>query len=284
MRGDPALASLGETAPPQAIANLREKWGLNEPIGKQYIDFLGRLMRLNLGTAYSNGQDIATWVWRVLPYTVELALAFVVGALVIGIPFGFLTSLFQNSAVDYVVRIASLAGMSLPTFYIGVLFLLAFSVKLDWFPIMGGGERGNPGNLMYHLFLPGLSGALYLAAYVTRFVRTAMLEVLRQDYMTTARAKGLTERIVIFKHGFRNGLIPLVTVIGLYFAMLLGGSILIEIVFSRPGLGRIVVGAIETRDYILLQSVMIIFVLMVGVVNLLVDLSYGVIDPRIRYS
>ena len=195
-----------------------------------------------------------------------------------------MTSLFQNSVLDYVVRIASLAGMSLPTFYIGVLFLLAFSVKLDWFPIMGGGERGNPGDLMYHLFLPGLSGALYLAAYVTRFVRTAMLEVLRQDYMTTARAKGLTERIVIFKHGFRNGLIPLVTVIGLYFAMLLGGSILIEIVFSRPGLGRIVVGAIETRDYILLQSVMIIFVLMVGLVNLLVDLSYGVIDPRIRYS
>jgi len=284
MAGDPAMACLGDNASTEAIASLREKWGLNKPIWEQYSNFIWNLLHLDLGKAYSNDQPVSELLARALPHTLALTLAFILGALIIGIPIGLITALRQNSWLDYLGRLLSLGGISLPPFYVGVLLLLAFAVKLKWFPVMGGGMPGNLADQLYHLVLPGLAGALYLAAYVTRFVRTAMLEVLRQDYMTTARSKGVSERVVILKHGLRNALIPLVTVIGLYFALLLGGSVLIEQVFFRPGLGRLLINAIDTRDYILLQSMMVVYVVLVGVINLAVDLSYGFIDPRIRYT
>jgi len=284
MGGDPAIACLGDNASAQAIASLREKWGLNEPLWKQYSNFMWNLLHLDLGKAYSNDQPVSELLARALPHTLALTSAFILGGLVIGIPLGLITALGQNSWLDYIGRLVSLGGISLPPFYTGVLLLLAFAVKLKWFPVMGAGEPGSLADQLHHLVLPGLAGALYLAAYVTRFVRTGMLEVLRQDYMTTARSKGVPERIVILKHGLRNALIPLVTVIGLYFALLLGGSVLIEQVFSRPGLGRVLVNAIDTRDYMLLQSMMVVYVVLVGVINLAVDLSYGFIDPRIRYT
>ena len=245
MGGDPALAALGDTASTQAIEVLREKWGLNEPILAQYVSFLGDLTRMDFGIAYSNNQAVSGLILRALPYSLALGLASIIGATIIGIPLGMIAAIKRDTIFDNLGRLVSLTGMSLPPFYVGVLFLLFFGLRLKWFPIMGAGDPGNLGDQLYHLVLPALAGALYLAAYVTRFVRSAMLEVLQEDYVRTARAKGNSERVVVFKHAFRNGLIPLVTVMGMYFAMLLGGNVLMELVFNRPGLGRLILEAIN---------------------------------------
>jgi len=284
MAGDPALAALGESAPAQAIERLREEWGLNRPVLSQYSDFLWGLLHGDLGRAYYNNVLIMSLLIHAFPYTIILTCLFIIGGLIVGIPLGIATALHAGSYIDNIGRVISLAGMSLPTFYIGILLLLLFALKLGWFPAMGGGEAGNLRDQLHHVVLPALAGALYLAAYVTRFVRSSLLEVIRQDYINTARSKGLRESKVIYKHAMRNSLISLVTVIGMYFVMLFGGSVLTEIIFSRPGLGKVIVGAINQRDYMVLQGVMLIYMLLTVCINLLVDLSYGLIDPRIRYE
>jgi ABC-type dipeptide/oligopeptide/nickel transport system permease component len=284
MAGDPAMVALGDAANAESLARVRALWGLDKPILRQYGDFLGNLIRGDLGTAYSNGQPVAHLIAHALPYSVALGGASILGALLIGLPLGVLTAVKRGHVLDTVGRIVSLAGMSLPSFYIGILLLYVFAVRWRLFPVMGGGDPGNLADQVHHIFLPSLAGALYIGAYVTRFVRSGMLEVLQQDYVTTARGKGLRETSVIYKHALRNALIPVVTVVGLYFSMAFGGSVLLEIVFSRPGLGRLVLSAIQTRDYMLLQGVLLVYVVAVSVVNLAVDLSYGLIDPRICYG
>ncbi|MGQ9477960.1 MAG: ABC transporter permease [Candidatus Bipolaricaulia bacterium] len=282
--GDPAQAILGDYASKEAVEALREKMGLNKPLWQQYLDFLAGLLRGDLGTSMINGVPVAAQVGRALPYTLELTLSGIVFGTILGIPLGIYTALRRNRLADYLGRIFSLAGLSFPTFFLGILLMLGFAIKLDLFPVMGGGELHNLSETLYHLFLPGLTLGLIMTAYVTRMSRSAILNVLNEDYVRTARSKGLKERLVIYKHALKNALIPIISVIGVYAIVLIGGSIMVEIVFSRPGLGKMMVGAMKQRDYITLQSVMVIYAGFVVLINLVTDLAYGLVDPRIKYD
>lgn len=284
MPGGPAVAVLGDYATQEAIEALEKQMGLDRPLGVQYADFLGGLVRGDLGKSIINGRPIAPEVGRVLPYTLQLAFSSLLLGIVLGVPMGILTALRRNAFSDYLWRTLSLAGVSIPTFFLGILLMLLFSIKLDLFPVMGAGDGSDLGENLYHLFLPTLTLGLMMTAYITRTTRSAMLNVLQEEFVRTARAKGLRERIVIYGHALRNALIPLISFIGVYAIILIGNSILVEIVFSRPGLGKMMIGAIKQRDYITLQSIMVVYASLVVFINLLIDLSYGFIDPRIKYE
>jgi ABC-type dipeptide/oligopeptide/nickel transport system permease component len=282
--GDPAVAALGDYASQEAVERMRERMGLNAPLWLQYVRFLGQLARGDLGRSLINDVPVSQQIRRVLPYTLELTGAGIFVGLLFGVPLGILTALRRNTLVDYAGRVLGLAGLSVPAFYLGILLMLLFAVELDWFPVVGGGELSDPRDNLSHLFLPALSLGLIMTAYLTRMTRSAMLEVLNEDYMRTARSKGLRERTVLVRHGLRTALIPVVSVIGVYSIVLIGSSVMTEVVFSRPGLGKLMVGAMKQRDYTTLQSIMVIYASFVVVINLVTDLAYGVIDPRIRYQ
>ncbi|MEW5817563.1 MAG: ABC transporter permease, partial [Spirochaetota bacterium] len=266
-----------------AVEALRQKMGLNDPLWLQYLKFLASLLRGDLGKSLITGYSVVTQIARVLPYTLELTFCGILIGYLLGIPLGISASVRRNSFIDYFNRVFSLLGLSIPAFYLGVLLMLVFAIKLKLFPVVGGGELFDLGDNLAHLFLPALTLGLIMTAYITRMTRSSLLNVLRQDYVRTARSKGLLERMVIYKHALRNALIPIVTLGGLYVVVLIGSSVMVEIVFSRPGLGKLMVGAIKQRDYTTLQSVMVIYAIIVVVVNLLTDLIYGLIDPRIKY-
>jgi len=284
MPGGPAVAVLGDYASKATIEALEKEMGLDIPIWQQYMVFLRGLLSGDLGKSLINGMPIAPQVARVLPYTLELTLSSSIFGIIFGIPLGVFTALRRNRMFDYVGRTLSLAGISLPSFFLGILMMLVFSVKLDLFPVVGGGDIHDPVDSLHHLFLPGLTLGLMMTAYITRTTRSSVLNVLREDYVRTARAKGMRERIVIYGHTLRNALLPVVSLIGVYAIVLIGSSVLVEIVFSRPGLGKMMVSAIGKRDYMTLQSVMVVYAGLVVIINLLTDLSYGLIDPRIRYD
>jgi len=284
MPGGPAMAVLGDYASKEAVEALEKEMGLDIPMWQQYLVFLKSLSRGDLGKSLITGMPIAPQVARVLPYTLELTISSALFGVVFGIPLGVFTALRRNRMFDYMGRTFSLAGISLPSFFLGILMMLVFSVKLDLFPVVGGGDIGDLADSLHHLFLPGLTLGLMMTAYITRTTRSSVLNVLREDYVRTARAKGLRERIVIYGHTLRNALLPVVSFVGVYTIVLIGSSVLVEIVFSRPGLGKMMVGAVEQRDYMTLQSVMVIYASLVVIINLLTDLSYGLIDPRIRYD
>ena len=284
MPGGPAVAVLGDYASKATIEALEKEMGLDIPIWRQYFVFVRGLLSGDLGKSLINGMPIAPQVVRVLPYTLELTLSSAIFGILFGIPLGVFTALRRNRMFDYVGRTLSLAGISLPSFFLGILMMLVFSVKLDLFPVVGGGNISDPIDSLHHLFLPGLTLGLMMTAYITRTTRSSVLNVLREDYVRTARAKGMRERIVIYGHTLRNALLPVVSLIGVYAIVLIGSSVLVEIVFSRPGLGKMMVGAIGKRDYMTLQSVMVVYAGLVVIINLLTDLSYGLIDPRIRYD
>jgi len=284
MPGGPAMAVLGDYASKEAVEALQEEMGLNIPLWKQYLRFLGNLLRGDLGKSLINGLPIAPQVIQVLPYTLQLTVSGILFGVILGIPLGIFTALKRNGFFDYLGRTFSLAGISLPSFFLGILLMLFLSVKLNLFPVMGGGDIRNLYETLRHLVLPGLTLGLMMTAYITRTARSSLLNVLGEDYVRTARAKGLAERIVIYGHALKNSLIPVVSLIGVYAIVLIGNSVLVEIVFSRPGLGKMMVGAINQRDYITLQSVMVIYASLVVLINLLTDLFYGFIDPRIRYE
>jgi ABC-type dipeptide/oligopeptide/nickel transport system permease component len=282
--GDPAVAALGDYATKEAVEAFREKMGLNAPIWVQYFRFLGDLVRGDLGESLITGAPVASQVVRALPYTLELTISGILIGTVFGIPIGIFTALRRNAFFDYLGRTFSLAGLSVPAFLFGILLMLLFSVKLDLFPVVGGGDIHNLGDSLYHLFLPALSLGLLMTAYVTRMARSSILNVLQEDYIRTARSKGLRKRVVIYGHAVRNALIPIISVVGVYSIVLIGDSVMTEIVFSRPGLGKLMIGAMLSRDYMTLQSMMVIYASFVVVINLLADLCYGLIDPRIRYD
>jgi ABC-type dipeptide/oligopeptide/nickel transport system permease component len=231
-----------------------------------------------------NNQPIAPQVFEVLPYTLELTAAAIVIGILTGLPFGIVSAVRKNTMVDYLLRVFSLVGLSMPAFYLGVLLLIAFAVKLEYFPIIGFKEGGGLLQRLHFLFLPALSLGLTMAAFTSRMSRSSMLERLGADYVRTARAKGLPESRVIFKHALKDSLIPIITVIGVYVGVLMGGSILTEMVFSRPGLGKFLIGAIQQRDYNAIQSGLVIYAGIVVLVNLAVDLAYGMVDPRVKYD
>jgi len=282
--GDPATAALGDYASKAAVEALRERMGLNDPLYVQYARFIWGLIKGDLGESLITGKSVASQIRYVLPYTLELTLAGIILGSIFGIPLGILTALKRNTSFDYIGRIFSLGGLSVPAFYLGIILLFIFAVKLDIFPVVGGGDLLDLEDNLRHLVLPALTLGLIMTAYVTRMTRSSILNVLNDDYIRTAKAKGLSKRVVIYKHALRNALIPILSVIGVYSIVLIGSSVMTEIVFSRPGLGKLMVGAMKQRDYITLQSVMVIYATFVVLINLVTDVIYGLIDPRIRYG
>ena len=283
--GDPATAVLGDTASPEAVAALRERMGLNEPLWKQYLTFLGDLARGDLGDSLKTGQPVWIQIESALPHTLELTAAAILIGLLLGVPVGVVTAVKRNQAPDYVGRIVSLVGLSLPAFYLGILLMYFFSVKIDLFPAIGAPSFvDDPLDNLHHLVLPALTLGLIETAYVARMTRSVMIGVLNDDYVRTARAKGLEEWVVLLQHALRAGLIPVVSLIGIFAISLIGSSVLVEEVFARPGLGKLMVGATKNKDYTSLQSIMVVYAFIIVIINLLVDIVYTFIDPRIRYS
>jgi ABC-type dipeptide/oligopeptide/nickel transport system permease component len=221
-------------------------------------------------------------VAAVLPYTIDLAVASVLVGTVIGVPAGVYAAVYRNSVIDFAVRIGSLLGLSLPVFVSGIFLLLLFGLHWRLFPVVGNTDMSSLTDRLYKLVLPAITLGVVMAAYITRVTRSTMLQVLREDYIRTARAKGVPWRRVVWGHGLRNASLPIVTIVGLYVGILIGNSVLTEIVFSRPGLGRIIVGALNQRDYTMLQGLLVIYCFLIVVVNLLTDLAYGLLDPRVR--
>jgi ABC-type dipeptide/oligopeptide/nickel transport system permease component len=281
---DPAEVVLGEYATREALTAFRARTGLDRPLTDQYLDFLVGLARGDLGRSMISGEPVADQIWAVFPYTLALALTSMAIGAAIGIPLGVWTAIRRGSWVDLLGRVFALAGFSFPAFYLGILLLLLFSVQLGWTPVMHTIRGGGLGEHVQKLILPSLSLGLIQAAYVTRLTRSAVLEALGQDWVRTAYAKGLPDRLVHYKHVLKFIMIPVITAMGLYAGTLLGGAVLTETVFNRPGLGKLLVGAIAQRDYVLIQSGLMIFAVMVLLVNLLVDLSYALFDPRVTYE
>jgi peptide/nickel transport system permease protein len=281
--GGPAVAALGSYATGESIRELEKQMGLDKPILVQYGKFLKDLCQGDLGRSLITNKPISQEIARAIPYTLDLAIGGMIIGILFGIPTGIVTALKRNRPADYIGRILSLVGISMPEFYLGILLMYIFAIKLQLFPVLGGGDLGHLGSRLHHLFLPALTLGIIMTAFISRMVRSSMLNVLREDYVRTARAKGLHKNKVIYKHALRNALIPTVTVIGIYMSILMGGSVLTEIIFSRPGLGKMMVFAVKDRDYIALQSVVIIFSAFVFLFNLITDLLYTLIDPRIEY-
>ncbi len=282
--GDPAMTVLGDQATPQALEALRAKLGTDRPLWVQYFEFLGAALQGDLGRSLVSGRPIIGEVTAVLPHTIDLTLASLIVGTLIGIPLGIWAALNRNRFIDYAARIGSLIGLSFPVFVSGIFLLLVFALHWRWFPVIGSANLADPGDRLWKLVLPTANLGLIMAAYITRVTRSAMLQVLSEDYVRTARAKGVPWRIVVRRHALRNALIPVVTVVGLYLGILLGNSVLTEIVFNRPGLGKVIVGALNQRDYPMLQGLMVIYCFLIVVVNLITDLTYGMIDPRVKQA
>ena len=282
--GDPAQVVLGDQASAEAIQQMRVRLGLDRSMLAQYVDFLGGALTGDWGSSMVTGAPVIAEVLKVLPWTIELTMVSLLLGAVIGIPLGVWAAVRRNRFGDYVTRVLSLLGLSFPAFVSAIMLLLVFSIQLRWFPVISGGGDGGFLDRMRSLALPAVNLGLIMAAYITRVTRSAMLEVLGEDYVRTARAKGVPQGTVLWRHALRNALIPVVTVVGLYLGILIGNSVLTEIVFNRPGLGKLIVGALNQRDYTMLQGMMVVYTVIVVVVNLATDLTYGLIDPRVKYK
>ena len=278
--GDPAIAALGDQATSDQLDSFRALMGLNDPLGVQYLRFLWEMLRLDFGQSFRTTEPIGGLLAAALPFTLELATAALLVGAVIGVPAGVVAATQRGKAADYVARVLSLIGLCMPEFYLGALLLIVFALRLDLFPIMGGG--GAPLDRLHHLVLPALTLGLVMAAFTARLTRSSLLEVLKRDFIRTARATGIAERSVIWHSALRNALIPVVTGFGLYILTMLSGSISIELVFARPGLGTMLVSGILARDYPVVQAGLVVFAFFVVAVNLAMDLLYAAIDPRIR--
>jgi peptide/nickel transport system permease protein len=282
--GDPATAMLGRDASVQEIEAVRLKMGLDRPLPVQYATWLGKALHGDLGLSVISGRSISRSILERLPHTMALAFLAIAIAIAIAIPSGVIAAVKQNTFTDRAVMLFSLLGVSLPSFWVGILFIIFFSVQLRWFPSSGYVSiYENVFQGLRYLILPAVSLALVMAAVSARMARSAMLDVLRQDYIRTARAKGLGRWAVVVRHGLKNAMIPVITVIGLDFGWLLGGTVVIETVFGIPGMGRLVVYSILNRDYPVVQGVILYMAIIYMLVNLLVDFIVTLMNPRIRY-
>ncbi|NLV08501.1 ABC transporter permease subunit [Halomicrobium mukohataei] len=313
--GDPARVIAGQRASAEQLAQVRSDLGLDRPLWVQYLSFIADAARFDFGQSYSisRGASVRSVLLDRLPVTLELAIFGQLAGICFGLPLGVLSAIRQDSLTDHVTRFGALTGISVPIFWSGPLLILAFATYLDWFPTSGriestlflpdtwvlfGRELPLTGlvtvdslllgnwtaftSAVHHLFLPALVIGIYSTALISRMMRSSMLEVVRQDYMRTARAKGQGARITILKHGFRNALIPVVTIIGIQFGTLLGGAVLTETVFGINGMGLTIVTAIGALDYPVVQGTVLTFALLFTLVNLVVDITYGYLDPRIQ--
>ena len=283
--GDVAVVRLGEGADPEAVAQMRKLLGLDEPLYLQYLQWLGSALRGDLGTSYINEQSVISLVGQTLPATLELALLGMLLALVLSLPVGILSALHRGSWIDHASRVLALAGFCVPRYWLAVLLILTFAVALPWFPAAGYADLlTSPGESLRHAALPLLSLGLTLASVQMRFLRSSLLDVIGQDYVRTARAKGFGEGAVMLRHVLKNSLIPFVTVVGLEFGGLLGGLVVVEQIFAWPGIGWLMIQSISSRDYAVVQGVVLVIAAGVVLINLGVDLLYAAVDPRIRYA
>ena len=283
--GDPALVMLGNDATPQQILQLRTQLGLDRSLPEQFVLWLREVLQGNLGESFFLGRPVTQALLERLPATMQLAVLSLIFSLLIGIPAGLIAAVWQNTRWDQLVMATAIGGISIPSFWLGLALMLVFSVQLGWLP--SGGymplwEDAWQG--LRTLALPAISLGFMQAALIARMTRSSMLEVLRQDYVRTARSRGVGRWLVILKHAFKNAMIPVITTIGTAFGVLLGGAVVVEIVFTFPGLGRLVVLAVQRRDYPLVQGALLLTSVIYVVVNLAVDLLYGVFDPRIKYE
>jgi peptide/nickel transport system permease protein/oligopeptide transport system permease protein len=274
--GDPAALMLGEGATAEMVAKLRASLDLDQPLPVRYVRYVGRVLRGDLGRSIREGRRVNEELGDVWPATAQLGLTALVIAVVVGMTVGVLSARWPYTLFDNLVRVLSLFGLSMPIFWTGIVLIVLFSLVLNWFPAGGRGTWA-------HFVLPAVTLAMPTVAMLARMTRSTMLEVLREDYVRTARAKGVADRGVLTRHALRNALIPVVTVLGLQTGQLLGGAVLTETVFSWPGIGRMLVRAIFARDYVLLQGGVLVLAVTFVVINLLVDLSYAYLDPRISY-
>lgn len=283
--GDPAVAILGINASPEALAALRAQLGLNEPPVQRFLGWFGGVLQGDLGTSLNYQAPVRTLIAERLAVSLPLAVAGMLVACTLALPLGVAAALKRGSWLDPAITGAAQLGAAVPSFWLGLLLILLFSVNLGWLPAGGFVPWSrDPVGFVRSLLLPTLALGLGQAAVITRMTRAAMLETLAQDYVRTARAKGVSARRVVLKHGLRNALVTLITVLGLSFSQILVGSIVIEQVFSLPGLGRLALTAIGTRDFPLLQGEILVYAGVIVLLSLLVDLSYGLLDPRIRYD
>ncbi|HKT90032.1 MAG TPA: nickel ABC transporter permease [Candidatus Sulfotelmatobacter sp.] len=273
--GDPIQQMLGEGAPAADIAATRHLYGLDVPLGEQYVRYWEGVLHGNLGRSIRYNQSVTRLILQRYPYTLQLTLASLFVAIVLSIPAGIRSARRRNRWDDRVLSVVSLFGLSFPNFALGPILILIFAIKFGWLPVSGAGSPA-------HLVLPAITMGGSLAAILTRMVRTSMLEELGQDYVRTARAKGLPERTVVYRHALRNAMIPVLTVLGLQFGALLAGAIVTEKIFSWPGIGRLTIDAISNRDYYVVQGCILVIGLTYVAVNFLTDVLYSVANPRIR--
>ncbi len=303
--GDPAIALAGEKASPQEIERLREELGLNQPLPVQYVQFITRVGTLQLGRSIRTGGDISKELVTNFAPTIELSLAALLIALLVGMPAGILAAIRRHSSIEYLTMMFSLLGISMPVFWIGLMLIYWLGAQGGWFPLSGtvtntidvppvthfytvdallSGDFGAFADVLWHLVLPAITLSTVTMAIVSRMARSSMLDVLSSDYLVTARAKGVGEHGVVMGHALKNALIPVVTVIGLQMGALVSGAVLTETVFGRVGVGRYIVTAITARDYPVVQSTVLIVAVFIVAINLVVDVLYAALDPRIRYS
>ncbi len=280
--GDPARFILGDYATPQAIASLQHSLGLDRPLPVQYAVFILGAAHGDLGQSAITHQPALREVFANLPPSLALAVVGVAIAIGIGLPLGIWSALKRGTAIDLAAMAVAVGGISFPAFWIGLVAILLFSHRIKLFPSVGVGAAGDPLDQVRHLVLPALVLGLTVAAYIARLTRSAMLEVLGFDFVRTARAKGLAERLVIWRHALRNALVPILAVIGVTIATAIGNAILVEIVFSRPGIGSLILKAVSARDYPLVQAAVFVLALSVVLINTLVEILYGIVDPRLR--
>ena len=280
--GDPALYMLGDFATTEALATLRARLGLDLPVWQQYFVFLAGAAQGNLGVSVVTGEPALAEIWAAVPPSAALAVAGMLVAVVAGVPLGIIAAVRQGTAVDVLVMLVALGGISFPVFWVGLVAILTLSHALGLFPALGASSEPGFWTGLHHMALPALVLGLSVAAYIARLTRSAMLEVLGQDHIRVARAMGVPERRIIWKLALRNALIPVLAVIGVTFAWSLGNAILVEAVFSRPGLGSTILKAILARDYQLVQAGVLVLAASVVLLNTILDLVYGMIDPRLR--
>ena len=303
--GDPAIALAGEKASAEQVEHLREELGLNRPLPLQYVEFMTHMFTLQLGRSIRTGGSVTAELATNFAPTIELSVAALFVALVVGLPAGIIAAIRRRTAVEYATMLFSLVGISMPVFWIGLMLIYWLGARGGWFPLSGTVSNtidiptvthfytidsvltGDPsafGDVLWHLVLPAITLSTITMAIVSRMARSSMLEVLSSDYLTTARAKGLRDHSVVLRHALKNALIPVVTVIGLQLGALLSGAVLTETVFGRVGVGRYVVTAITARDYPVVQGTVVVVAVFVVAINLIVDVLYAALDPRIRYT
>ncbi|WP_349271269.1 peptide ABC transporter permease [Mycolicibacterium parafortuitum] len=281
--GDPVRIALGTRYTPEAYEALRAASGLDRPLISQFFGYIGSALTGDLGVSFRNGDPVTVTLLERLPATLSLGLTGIVIALAIALPAGVYSALREGSASDAIVRVTSQFGVSIPDFWMGILLIALFSTTLGWLPTSGYRPLfEDPAGWLRHIILPGLTVGVVAAAIMTRYVRSAVLEVASMGYVRTARSKGLAPRVVTFRHTVRNALVPILTITGIQLATLLGGVIVVEVVFAWPGLGRLVYNAVAARDYPLIQGAVLLIAALFLLINLLVDVLYAVVDPRIR--